>query len=597
MKKMVVMTVVALAFGAIAQGFDRVTSLERVSLRSEDAFSAKAVNAIRTAGYNGVFVNGGAGFGGDAFPVECLVDTKAIPDLMPYTSRRYRALLRQRLDKLRGTGVRPWLCMWCETGASVNPKGNDRSYTARTRVEFTALLRKSPELFGCVNGCRGNRPLCLSHPTVKAFYAELMEGIARTYPEIEGIIFFPGDAHLEVCDGRCPRCAKGGLSQQERMTAHANDVYRHWTQGKSARRFYYIFWNLAQPVFGSPFDRTRFAETVASFAPGMGLAMSVCDIVTREQALGPVKLNQPWGTCNDFGDQFRFMLELAGSAKRPVMAISEISQSEQFDPVCANMPFAVETLKLLRQVGNDRRIDSVCDFWGNRPPFLADASHAVMSTYLANPAASDAEILRMAAGRHYGAAKAEAGVAAWLAFDRLMRTFPLSGWAQRFSFAIGREGARGPLFQPLTPVGFKASPDWAFPMLLAGGQTAEAFYRSQLAWLPEYEKTADCFQPLSADEADRIRLAGRLNVSIGAFVLARELYKAHAADSLRKLIEAEMANRVAELEISARIAPGSGVNPLLVEEDLSNMSLYLSDKDYPDVPDELFVQTPVSLPF
>lgn len=578
-------------------GFDRITSLERFGLRTEDAFSEKAIAYVREAGYNGIFVNGGSGLGGDSIPVECLVDTRSIPDLMPHSARRYGAIVRERLAKLRAAGIRPWLCMWCVTGATVGGVPNETTWNGRVRLEISAKLRKTPDLFGTGMSWRGNRPLCVSHPLVRAYYHELISGIAREYPEIEGLFFFPGDAKLEICGNRCPRCAARGVSQQERMTAFVNELYAAWSASGAPRRFYYAFWNLGQPVVHSPFNRAAFEKMLDDLAPKMGVAMSINDISTRSQALGDVRLNQPWGTCAEIGDQFRLLLDRARESGRPVMAVSEISQSEQFDPVCANMPFAVETLRLLRNAAANCGIDAVLDFWGNRPPFLADASHAVMRTYLDLPKGSDDEILLKAAARHYGEDRAERGVAAWRAFDRLMRSYPLAGWSQRFSFAIGREGARGPLYQPLVPVQLVKIPDWSVRMLLQQKQSAEAFLRAQKEWVAEFDRTAELIQSLSPDEADRIRLAGRLNVSIGATVRARELYAARDAAKLRRVIEAEMANREEQLRLSARLAPGSGVNALLVEEDITNMAFYLSDADFPDVPPERFSLSPVGLPY
>ena len=597
--KMLVAGAVAMlltVFGGVASatdcGFDRITSLERFGLRTQEAFTERSFAYVRDAGFNGVFVNGGAGFAPDQMPVESLVRTEAIPDLMSFTAERNRAQFRRNLELARKAGVRPWICWWTGLGAQVGGgSANTLTFARRMGLELGAAYRRHPEFFGQGGGWRGNHPLCVSHPTVRAFYRELVARLAEEYPEIEGLFFFPGDATLENCSDACATCAKTGLSRFERMMSFVNEMHAAWTKDRP-RRFYYALWNIGQPCCRK-YDEREITDVLVRLDPRIGIALTISDIVRQERTSGSVALNQPWGICPEKGDQWRLLEERAG--ERPLMAVSEISQSEQFDPVCGNMPFACATLALLRNVASVRRADALVDFWGNRPPYAPDACHAVLRAWVEDPKADDVTLLRRAAVRHYGEANAEKGVVAWRSFDRLMRTFPLCGWSQRFSFAIGREGARGPLYLPLVPQFLGSRSGWELSFLLQAGQTPAAFERAQREAMPDWEACATAFDGVSRAEADAIRLAGRLNVSIGSYVLARELYRERKTDELRALIRAEMGNREEQLRLSAGIAPNSGVNAILVEEDLQNMSLYLADRDFPDVPADRFSLSDVDL--
>ena len=51
--------------------------------------------------------------------------------------------------------------------------------------------------------------------------------------------------------------------------------------------------------------------------------------------------------------------------------------------------------------------------------------------------------------------------------------------------------------------------------------------------------------------------------------------------------------RERELRISARLDPESGIDPLLVQEDLANMRLYLSSDGFPSVPKDRFLMNDV----
>ncbi|MBP5285638.1 MAG: endo-1,4-beta-xylanase [Kiritimatiellae bacterium] len=398
----------------------RITSLEAFAERAPAAFTDKAIAYAKDAGYNAVFVNGGCGFGSDAMPPESLAVTGAIPDLMPYTAERNIRELKERIRRLSDAGMKPWLCWW--TGVGTDEKGNlTDPPNIRSRREIYAKYRKNPELFGAGPWWRwrGNRPLCISNPKVREFYRELFSRLPKDFPELEGLFFFPGDAELENCTDECETCRASGLGRVGRMVRFANEIYDAWNSAADKKRaFYYAFWNLDQPGGDGQILSSVLEETLPNLAAGMGIAMSICDNTVERRVTGDIILNQPWGTCNSIGSLFRAMIDSPNAKGRPVMAVSEISQSELFDPVCANMPFAVSTLELMHNLRKIPNCDAVVDFWGNRPPYgLSDASHEVMKGFMdveiSGGEFDDGKILLDAAARHYGdAALAEKGVAA-----------------------------------------------------------------------------------------------------------------------------------------------------------------------------------------
>ena len=181
----------------------RITSLERWGMRASIDFQAESVAYVREAGYTGVLVNGGSGIGPDMLTPESLVVSAVIPDLMPLTAQGSRREMRRRFQLLGEAGVEPWLCVWGVPGPDESADSlaaeSNRFFDRRSKLEMTAKLRRTAEIFGHrspqATSWRGNRPLCVSHPLVREFYRELYTRLPLEYPEMEGIFYFPGDHH------------------------------------------------------------------------------------------------------------------------------------------------------------------------------------------------------------------------------------------------------------------------------------------------------------------------------------------------------------------------------------------------------------------
>lgn len=594
----------------VSTDFFKITSIERFGMRSTADITPDTLAYVKAAGYNAVFVNGGSGFGADSIPIECLVQTQAIPDLMPRSHEIYRREIKRRIELLSKFEITPFLCVWAAAcGPSQNSDSMSHFFDRRIKLEMQAKFRRTPEIFGYGGHWRGNRPLCTSHPVVMDFYRELYSKILIEYPEIKGILFFPGDSRLEICSSECPRCAATGLAQQERMIRFVNEAYKALAEVDNEFKFYYTFWNIEQPGVKTGLTRESITRCLKELNPKISLAMSICDNTTQTRKSGQITISQPWGTCVTPGNLFKQIVEEAAVTGRSIMVISEISQSEQFDPVCLNMPFALKTLSLFRNIEGIKNVNALLDFWGNKTPLIPDACHSVMKSYCISPVLSDEDILKNAIIDHYGTLASETkliecALSAWRSFDRLCDCYALTGWSQRFSFATGRNGGRGKLFLPLIPQNLRdKSSFWAVKWILQNGITPQKFYLYHKNDLKEFEKSAEAFSQLAAmlkekslirgskiaeREADAIRLAGHLNLSIGHYIYAVSLYENSDFSQLKKIISDEIENREYELAISGRLAPFSGIDIILCEEDIQNMIFYISDDEYPIVPDNLF---------
>ena len=588
----------------------RITSLERWGMRASIDFQPEAVAYVRDAGYTGVLVNGGSGIGPDMVTPESLVVSAVIPDLMPLTAQGSQREMRRRCQLLGEAGVKPWLCVWGVPGPDESADSlaaeSNRFFDRRSKLEMTAKLRRTPEIFGYRSpqalSWRGNRPLCVSHPLVREFYRELYTRLPLEYPELEGVFYFPGDHQAELCDESCPRCRATGLDPWGTMILHVNEIYGAMQAAKPGMKFNFTVWNQDHPR-----GRENIGRFLTGFHPGIGLCMSLSDNVVEERKSGKMIFNQPFSNQSKRGELFLWTAAEAHQQGRPIMVLGEISQSEVWDPVCHNIPLPDKTLQFLKNSDAVPGADAICDFWGNRSPFLPHASHAAMRAYVSDPSATNDVLLKRAAADHYVLREdrpelTDLAIDCWRAFDAAVDDWALAGWAQRFSFAIGRDAARGRLYQALVPAYLRfLRTDWGMTSILKNGISAGGFADWQKAdciafvgVAGKFDHFADALEKaglsgrLARREARNIELAGELIASEGRTLLAVQAYHDQDWPLLRQTIAEEIDARERQLEISGRLGWGGGVNPLLVSEDIQNMRQYLSSDDFPNTPDNSF---------
>jgi hypothetical protein len=210
---------------------------------------------------------------------------------------------------------------------------------------------------------------------------------------------------------------------------------------------------------------------------------------------------------------------------------------------------------------------------------------------------------------HYGLGEQqpelmEEALACWKQFDAAVDDWGLNIWCQRFSFAIGRDAARGFLYRALVPVNLRALKDsWAMRLLKANKTDILAFGHFQEEDCAAFQKVSAAYDRVAAHlgerglpdaaalvlcEARNIELAGELLASVGRTFLAAEAFQRGDSEKLRAIVEEEIEGRQRQLEITGRIGWGAGVNSILVDEDIQNMRLYLSHDDFPNVKDSCF---------
>jgi hypothetical protein len=598
--------------GCKSQITHRITTLERWGMRVHADFQPESVSCIREAGFTGVLVNGGVGIGPDMITPESLVESPVIPDLMPLTVKGNRREVARRCTLLKEAGLKPWLCLWGVPGpddsAGAEAAESNRFFDRRGKLEMGAKLARTPELFGHRDpkglSWRGSRPLCVSHPTVREYYRDLMKRLLSDYPEFEGLFFFPGDNGTEICDHTCPRCRETGLDSWGLTIRYVNELYAALTEVKPDFKFYFAVWNKNKPE-----DAPIIQRFLDDLDPGIGLCMSLTDNYVDERKSGPMTFNQPWVNWAKPGDSFLRTTARANEQGRDIMIMGEISQYEVWDPVCHNVPNPHKVLEFLKNVEGVGGANAIMDYWGHRAPFISHANHAVMKAYYADPSAEPDKLLRQAAQAHYGIKTigdelVHKALDCWKQFDAAVDDWALVMWQQRFSFAIGRDGARGYLYRPLIPQmlrEFKGS--WVFKTIIS-----DSIHADQLSVFNEEDRlafiqAANAFDSLATNFADsaavdaaktasrearNIELAGELIVSEWRYITACQAFEAGDAQRLRTLIEAEIEGRIRQQEVSGRIGWGAGVNPILVDEDIQNMRLYLSRDDFPDTPDDVF---------
>jgi hypothetical protein len=584
----------------------RITSLERVLMYQHADFQPESAAFVKDAGYNGVLVNGF--FGASSLRIESLVESRIIPDLMPLTIKANRREMMRRCEILQQAGIRPWLCQWGGMGPDESKSGMLRWIDNRSKLEMHAKMARTPEIFGHQDPAGlnwfGGRPLCISHPLVRRFYSDLMGDILKSYPDIEGMIFVPGDIRWEFCDEYCPRCKASGLDQIERVIRYANEIYESSVRAKPGFQFQFVLWNAWEGTRGDE----HIERVLKALHPDMGIGMAITDISYEQGRAGRMVYNQPWMTYVKPGGQFLKAVDFARNQGRAVMVMGEISQSEVWSPVCHNMPNPHKVLDFLRNCAAIDGVSSIFDFWGNRRPYLPHANHAVLRVFLEQASVDREQLLRQAALAHYQLPETEQtlvdrALGCWLSIDRAVDARALVDWGQRFSPGIGHDGARGGFYRALVPPNLRAAEGWVQRQSERQGMDAATFagYQQEdcttfLAVAAEFEQFANILENkrlvAGAASARRegltVALAGELIASQGRTAAAAAAFQSRDVASLRRLVEAEIDARERQMGLSGRLGWGAGVDPFLVEEDIQNMRLYLSSDDFPDTPDACF---------
>ena len=441
----------------------RITSLERWGMRESADFQSQSVACIQEAGFNGVLVNGGSGIGPDMMTPESLVHSDVIPDLMPRTIKGNQREMNRRCELLTEVDIKPWICMWgvpgADTSSGTAAAESNRLFSRLTRHEIQAKFDRTPDIFGQRGAgglsWRGSRPLCISHPTVQAYYRDLIQQLIKTYC-LQGIFYFPGDHQPETCDDNCPRCKATGKDSWQRMLEYVNMLYEAAIGVNPDFKMYFTFWN----VRDTDPERARIKQMISQLHPGLGICMSLSDVGYDERPGGQMQFDQPWVIRAQPGELFVTTAKLAHEQQRPIMAMGEISQAELWDPVCHNMPNPQKVLQWLTHANQVPGIDAICDFWGHRRPYHSHANHRAMHAWLDDPTASHDVLLQRSIAAHYGLPDdkpqlLEQAIACQKAFDKTVDEWALLAWSQRFSYAIGRDAARGRLYTALIPHTFK----------------------------------------------------------------------------------------------------------------------------------------------
>jgi len=597
----------------------RLTSLEQWGMRQARDFQPAGLRAAQETGFTGVLLNGGSGFGPDMLSPESLTTVAPLPDLMPRTARLNRAEAHRRIELLQAHGLSPWLLFWGVPGPDQSKAffaaESNKLFDRRTRAEMHAAMHRRPELFGHRDprtlSWRGSRPLCISHPDVQRFYDNLGAAIVDEFAELGGVVFFPGDNEPELCDTHCPRCRAGETSPWTMMAQHVNRIYRSFRQRAPQMPFYFVLWNHDPEASDGVVD-----SILDQLEPGIGIGMSLSDNVTQPRRGGMMTFSQPWSNMPEVGKQFAQIASMASAQGRAVMAMGELAQSEVWDPVCHNLPLPSKARAFLLNADNVSGVDAVMDFWGHRRPYMSHANLAMMRQVLNDSDVDVSEHLHAAAQRHYRITNAADGLTeqartCWSQLEDVVDRWALLGWSQRFSFAIGRDGARGFLYSPLIPSVLRHIDDpWYLQPLAPRDEpdSGERFHSLQtedrasfLCAGRAFGQFADALSEaghetgaaIAREEANQIELAGELLTSISRFALAVRCFQTHRWDRLSEVVEQEVEGRDRQLQITGRLRDGAGVNPLLVAEDIANMNLFLSSDRCPDVPDEWFSLTAV----
>lgn len=470
-------------------------------------------------------------------------------------------------------------------------------------------MAREPELFGHRDpkGCnwRGSRPLCLSQPKVRAFYREIFSNLCRDYPQLSGLVFFPGDHNPEICDATCPRCSAHPGGSWGVYIEFLNEATEIVLKARPDWPVYVIVWN--------PEEICR-DWLIKKSHPACGIIVPLPDIIDQQRRTGRFNTAQPWMSVDQMGDLTAANVDMAQSCGRNLIALHEFCQSEVYDPV-RNFPLPGKTVRVLKMLAA-KGFNGVMDFWGDYPPIRPSANMTAMNEYLKAPADSCEQLLGRTARKILRAKQGQEHVSdallrLWRKIEETVDEQAYFTWFQRLNAGIGRQGTRGHLYLPLIPkfLDLDCRPrDNYFQKqarIWIGENKGEVHCKAQLVDGERFNRLAAeagqisemCEKECLSAGADFMREQG-LNLqlyatligSMGRSVWALQAYGERNAEVLRQCILDEVQARSKQIKLTGEL--GYGINRDLVEEDIQLMLQFLSAPDFPNTPQEAFTGSP-----
>lgn len=605
----------------------RVTSLERWGHREQTPYTLDQLKKIKASSYNAIFVNGGSGMGPDAISPEMFIKSDVIPDLMPQAISENEIIVRQRIEMTTKSQLENWLMWWGIPGPdqshgtanSVNTNYLDK----HLKYEMQDLLKKEPELFGYRNpqSCnwRGSRPLCLSNDKVKKYYKDITKHLCTDFSQISGIVFFPGDHNLDMCDDSCKRCSKY-YSKWQVYVEHLNDISEIIGSYQPEMKLYVILWHPTNQANHWIFENlsSRFGVIITlndivyqSRRPHIEepFLSSPVEVIEGASPRKEMIFNQPWMNISQIGEIANNNFQLAKKFGRDVLALHEFSQSEVYDPVI-NFSLPGKTIEALKNL-NNIGFSGFMDFWGNYGPVEYHCNHLAMKCFFKEPEKGVDELLLDTAREITGIENCKCDfndqlVNIWKQIENAVDNQAYFSWFQRLNPAIGRIGARGHFYKPFIP-GFlcldnrdaslfvQCTKSWLEADLL------DRFARSQDDDVLRFAELSRMSELLSKDFRENnnqrafefmfrqslsLKLYGSLLGSMSRMLLAINSYYKRDLEQLRKCIFDEIDSRLEHISITKKI--GYGINIDIVEEDIKLMCQFVDSKDFPDTPVDSF---------
>jgi hypothetical protein len=592
----------------------RLTSWEKWGFRSSTPYTREGLEHLKGGGFNGIFVGGGSGMGPDGLSPEMFVESTVIPDLMPESRRSNEKLIRERMALTRSIGLDCWLIVWGIPGPDESYgtayANNSQTVDRRIKLEMRGLLQRQPDLFGQRDpeGCswRGNRPLCLSQPTVQAYYLELYANLCRDFPELDGLVFFPGDHNPECCDESCPRCGSAPGGPWSVYIRFLNEAVETVLEARPGLPIYVIVWNPEIDVRNWIIRKSH---------PACGVILPFPDLVDEQRRTGRLETAQPWMSIDRMGWLTSENAGMAREEGRPILALHEFCQSEVYDP-CHAFALPGKTINVLHKLAADD-FSGIMDFWGDYPPVTRNANMMAVRAYLDDPQATREELLQRVAAKAIGAQPelpqlTNALLDVWGKIEQAVDDQAYFTWFQRLNAGIGRQGARGHLYLPLIPsfLDLDERPrDNYFQKhirIWIDGKLGSIHGQAQLDDRDTFIELADESEQAGAlcqqegqsagtdflrEQALNLRLYASLIASLGRSVWALEAYSTKDAGLLRKLLLEEVDARHEQIRLTDRL--GYGINRVLVEEDIQLMLQFLAASDFPNTAPAAFSFSPV----
>lgn len=236
------------------------------------------------------------------------------------------------------------------------------------------------------------RPLCISHPKVRAFYRSRMRELVKMLPDLKGVVVFSGDGRVEFCDSNCPRCrTKEKITGKEYQTRGLITLLNCLNEGaREIRNNFEII-----------LDNGGMIYRCLDILKGVNFPLSLRIRATGVDA--DIAPSEP-------APAFRRIAQHCRENNVKHYAVAELASAEEYGLILG-YPDPITTIRKVQSIYAEK-VENITTFWGVAPQGQT-MNDRILSAVMLNPLQDEKKILKEVTAEVFGESACDAWIRVW----------------------------------------------------------------------------------------------------------------------------------------------------------------------------------------